>query len=41
MSWLWGPLSPLGLVVAILTLAIDQAHKWWMLPSIASRTAGG
>jgi signal peptidase II len=31
MSWLWGPLSPLGLWWALGTLAIDQAHKWWML----------
>jgi signal peptidase II len=30
-SWLWGPLSPLGLWWAFGTLAIDQAHKWWML----------
>ncbi len=30
-GWLWGPSSPLGLAVAALTLAADQAHKWWML----------
>jgi signal peptidase II len=30
-SWLWGPLSPLGLWCALGTLAVDQAHKWWML----------
>jgi signal peptidase II len=30
-SWLWGPLSPLGIWCALGTLAIDQAHKWWML----------
>jgi signal peptidase II len=29
--WLWGPLSPLGLSLATATIAIDQAHKWWML----------
>lgn len=29
--WFWGPLSPLGLGVAALTLLIDQAHKAWML----------
>jgi len=28
---LWGPLSPLGVGLALLTLGIDQAHKWWML----------
>ena len=31
MHWLWGPFSPLGIGVALLTLGIDQAHKWWML----------
>src|SRR5262245_58009682 len=31
MSWLWGPLSPLGIGCAVITLAVDQAHKWWML----------
>jgi signal peptidase II len=31
MRWLWGPLSPLGVGLAVLTTAIDQAHKWWML----------
>jgi signal peptidase II len=31
MSWLWGPMSPLGLSCALATLAVDQAHKWWML----------
>ena len=30
-SWLWGPLSPVGLACALATLAIDQGHKWWML----------
>jgi signal peptidase II len=29
--WFWGPLSPLGLSIAGLTLFIDQAHKAWML----------
>ena len=31
MRYLWGPLSPLGLGVAVLTLILDQAHKAWML----------
>ena len=31
MRYLWGPLSPLGLGVAGLTLIADQAHKAWML----------
>lgn len=30
-NWLWGPYSRLGLIVFMATLAIDQAHKWWML----------
>src|SRR6186997_1689148 len=30
-NWLWGPLLPLGLGVAALTAAVDQAHKAWML----------
>jgi signal peptidase II len=30
-AWLWGPYSRLGLSVALVTCAIDQAHKWWML----------
>ena len=31
MRYLWGPLSPLGLGVASVTLILDQAHKAWML----------
>ncbi|MBX9588481.1 MAG: signal peptidase II [Hyphomonadaceae bacterium] len=31
MRWLWGPLSPIGVGLAVLTIAVDQAHKWWML----------
>ena len=27
----WGPLSPLGIGTALAVLAVDQAHKWWML----------
>ena len=30
-SWLWGPYSCLGVTVFLVTLAVDQAHKWWML----------
>ena len=30
-SWLMGPFSSLGLWAAILTFALDQTHKWWML----------
>ena len=31
MRYLWGPLSPLGLGVASVTLILDQAHEAWML----------
>lgn len=31
MGWLWGALSPFGVGLAVLTVAVDQAHKWWML----------
>lgn len=27
----WGPVSGLGLAVTLVTMAIDQAHKWWMI----------
>jgi len=29
--WLWGPYSPLGLIVAAVTLVADQANKLWLL----------
>jgi signal peptidase II len=29
--WLWGSYSALGAVIALVTFAADQAHKWWML----------
>src|SRR5262245_3304962 len=29
--WLWGSLSSLGGWLAIITLALDQASKWWLL----------
>jgi len=29
--WLWGPLSGFGSSLGVLTLVLDQAHKWWML----------
>src|SRR5258705_11699532 len=29
--WLWGRLSPLGLGIAVLVVALDQLHKYWML----------
>ncbi len=30
-GWLWSRFAPLGLSVALATLIIDQAHKFWML----------
>jgi signal peptidase II len=30
-AWLYGPWSHIGLWTAILTFALDQAHKWWMI----------
>ncbi len=30
-SWLWGRYSRLGLGVALATLVLDQANKWWMI----------
>lgn len=30
-GWLYGPYSRFGLSVAVVTAAVDQAHKWWML----------
>jgi len=29
--WLWGPLSSYGVGMALFILALDQAHKAWML----------
>ena len=29
--WLWGPYSPLGLIIAVFTVAADQANKIWAL----------
>jgi signal peptidase II len=30
-SWAWGSFSRLCLATAVVTLVLDQAHKWWML----------
>ncbi|MEQ1651801.1 MAG: signal peptidase II [Hyphomicrobium sp.] len=30
-NWLWSRWAPLGLTVALVTLLVDQAHKYWML----------
>src|SRR5262245_50785539 len=31
MSWVWGPLSPYGIGLAVVTLALDQVLKWVVL----------
>jgi signal peptidase II len=31
LSWLSGPWSQTGLTVAVVSLVLDQAHKWWMI----------
>ncbi|MCB1503731.1 MAG: signal peptidase II [Hyphomicrobiaceae bacterium] len=30
-GWLWGRWSRIALIMALVTLAADQAHKWWMI----------
>jgi signal peptidase II len=32
-GWVWGRHSRLGLCVALVTLLLDQASKWWLLES--------
>ena len=39
-SWVWGPLSRLGLTVAAITFLLDQGHKWWMLLGFDIRAKG-
>ena len=38
--WLWGRLSPLGLRVAVLVVALDQLHKYWMLAVYGIQSKG-
>jgi signal peptidase II len=38
--WIWGPYSALGVSIACLVVAIDQAHKWWMLGPYAIAARG-
>ena len=40
-GWLWGPYSRLGLAVFLVTLVLDQAHKWWMLEVYGIADRGG
>ena len=37
---LWGPLSSLGLGLAVIAFALDQLHKWWMLGPYAIEHKG-
>lgn len=30
-AWFWGRFSHIGLWVALATVLVDQAHKWWMI----------
>jgi signal peptidase II len=30
-AWLIGPWSKIGLTAAVVTLVLDQAHKWWII----------
>lgn len=39
-GWLWGRWSPLALAVIVVTAAIDQAHKYWMLEIYDIRAKG-
>lgn len=39
-GWTWGPYSGLGLKVALVTLVLDQGHKWWMLLGYGIRETG-
>lgn len=30
-DWVWGPLTPLALAIAVVTAVVDQLHKWWSI----------
>ena len=30
-GWFWGPFSKIGYLWALISFALDQFHKWWML----------
>ncbi len=36
-SWVWGRWSRIGLWAALITLVVDQAHKWWMILGVGMR----
>jgi signal peptidase II len=39
-TWVWGPYSRLGLIVALAALVLDQLNKWWMLDVYAIADKG-
>jgi signal peptidase II len=39
-GWMWSRWAPLALAVAVITAAIDQAHKYWMLYVYDIQTKG-
>ena len=39
-SFVWGGTAPLALIVVLLTIAVDQLHKWWMLSVYDIETKG-
>ncbi len=38
--YVWGPLSRLGLGIAVVIFVLDQGHKWWMLLGVGIRAKG-
>jgi signal peptidase II len=40
-SYVWGPLTALGLTVAVLTCVIDQTAKFWLLAALDPAHRGG
>jgi len=36
-SWVWGRWSRIGFWAALVTLVLDQAHKWWMILGVGIR----
>ena len=39
-GFLWGPFSRICALTAVLSFAVDQAHKWWMLAVYQIKTRG-
>jgi len=36
-SWFWGRYSALGFWTVLITLVLDQAHKWWMILGVGMK----